>query len=276
MNALPKPSCRHEPGRRRAFTLTELLVVIAIIAILAAILVPTLGRATEQGRKISCINRFRQWNIALVMYKDENEDSIPRESYIPDDTVLNPWTQVQNALGGDVWYNQLPPQLGQRKASSYAPSALRGEFYDRNLLFHCPKAFFSKDSAKVHNGMAYFSIAMNSRLILVSQSTMKFTSIQLPASTVTFLDGRLPGERKVDPASPSENEGQPSAYATRFVTRHLGRGTLAFADGHVECLPGSDVVANGYAIVPQRRIVWTADPSLDPNTLLPTVPPTGP
>jgi prepilin-type processing-associated H-X9-DG protein len=110
---------------------------------------------------------------------------------------------------------------------------------------------------------------MNSKLIISPQTTMKFSAIELPSSTVTFLDGRLPGEAKIDPASPSGNEGQPSVYATRFVTRHLGRGTMSFADGHVELLSGKDVVAGGYAIFPQRRIIWTADPSLDPNTAEP-------
>jgi hypothetical protein len=40
---------------------------------------------------------------------------------------------------------------------------------------------------------------------------------------------------------------------------------MSFADGHAECFSGGDVVAGGYAIFPQRKIVWTADPSLDAN-----------
>ncbi len=107
---------------------------------------------------------------------------------------------------------------------------------------------------------------MNSKLILNPHSTMKLGSIQRPSSTVTFLENRLPGEPKVDPVQVDDQDlGQPSAFATRFVTRHLEKRTLAFADGHVECVPGRDVVQDGRAIIAQDKIVWTADPQLDPN-----------
>jgi prepilin-type N-terminal cleavage/methylation domain-containing protein/prepilin-type processing-associated H-X9-DG protein len=258
--------CRRA-GESRGFTLIELLIVIAIIAILASLLLPTLVRAKQQAQKVSCLNRVKQWNLALILYKDDNDDFIPRESFFPGGSAPNSWVQSQNALAGDVWYNALTPYTAQRKAASYAPMALRGEFYDRSLLFHCPKAAFPKDSAS--SSYIFFSIAMNSKLIISPQATMRFGAIQMPSSTVTFLDGRLPGEAKVDHASPSGNEGQPSVYATRFVTRHLGRGTISFADGHVECFAGPEVVVGGYAIFPQLKIIWTADPNLDSNTVEP-------
>jgi len=62
--------------KSRAFTLIELLVVIAIIAILMAILIPTLNRAREQGKRAACLNNVTQLGLAWVLYADDNDDKI--------------------------------------------------------------------------------------------------------------------------------------------------------------------------------------------------------
>jgi prepilin-type N-terminal cleavage/methylation domain-containing protein len=60
-------------SRRRGFTLIELLVVIAIIAILMAILMPSLSRVRDQARQINCSANLRQWNLVFNMYAGEND-----------------------------------------------------------------------------------------------------------------------------------------------------------------------------------------------------------
>jgi prepilin-type N-terminal cleavage/methylation domain-containing protein/prepilin-type processing-associated H-X9-DG protein len=64
---------RH-PRPARGFTLIELLVVIAIIAILAALLLPSLARAKLKAQAVQCMNDSRQLSFASRMYTEDNAD----------------------------------------------------------------------------------------------------------------------------------------------------------------------------------------------------------
>ena len=61
----------------RGFTLIELLVVISIIALLMAILLPTLTKARESGRDIQCLSNERQVGIAIEAYTIDSKGQYP-------------------------------------------------------------------------------------------------------------------------------------------------------------------------------------------------------
>lgn len=63
---------------KRAFTLIELLVVIAIIALLLAILMPSLRRARDQAKGVTCRNNLKQIGLAFILYTEDNEGKFPR------------------------------------------------------------------------------------------------------------------------------------------------------------------------------------------------------
>jgi len=73
-----KPSFKQ--SRTKGFTLIELLVVIAIIAILAALLLPALGRAKDKAKGINCISNLKQFALTMNLYLGDNEGRLLRQN----------------------------------------------------------------------------------------------------------------------------------------------------------------------------------------------------
>lgn len=72
----------HSPASRRpstcrAFTLIELLVVVAIIAVLVAILLPSLAQARERAKDLTCGNNLRTIFNGFAMYAQDYNDVLP-------------------------------------------------------------------------------------------------------------------------------------------------------------------------------------------------------
>ena len=74
------------------FTLIELLVVIAIITILAAMLLPGLGRSREVAKNIGCVSNLKQIGLALELYRVDNK------TRYPDAGVIGSWDIATSAV----------------------------------------------------------------------------------------------------------------------------------------------------------------------------------
>jgi prepilin-type N-terminal cleavage/methylation domain-containing protein len=104
------PTWRSDPSHHSdtAFTLIELLVVVVIIAVLAAILLPTLARAKEQGYRTMCRSNLRQWGFAIQMYANENAEAFPYNGDAGDPMIEGGKTMEV------FWQNYLLPHTASR------------------------------------------------------------------------------------------------------------------------------------------------------------------
>ncbi len=106
----------------RGFTLIELLVVISIIAVLLAILIPSLGKAREKVKDTSCRANLKNVGLALQMYLDAYDRKMPNTAQLPTGSSgtirpvigYRPQTVTGNTYWGIYFYDYLKDTEGLR------------------------------------------------------------------------------------------------------------------------------------------------------------------
>jgi prepilin-type N-terminal cleavage/methylation domain-containing protein/prepilin-type processing-associated H-X9-DG protein len=127
-------ACREDACSGGAFTLVELLVVIAVIAILAALLLPALGRAQAHARTITCQNHLHQLQVCWHMYAHDNNDVLTPNNFV---YLVDIGTSNSAKLGEDemTWCRSLAPV----DTTPITEDTSLLFIYNRNpAIYHCP------------------------------------------------------------------------------------------------------------------------------------------
>jgi prepilin-type processing-associated H-X9-DG protein len=127
-----KESLRHR--RLAAFTLVELLVVIGIIAILVALLLPSLNTARNQAKRVNCLAHLQQCGQALVMYANQNKGFLPPRIPDPGTAPNYKFTLPQRGPGSGFQNN---PPMGVALMVP-DPYGFGPRILENNDVFFCP------------------------------------------------------------------------------------------------------------------------------------------
>ncbi|HWI59811.1 MAG TPA: prepilin-type N-terminal cleavage/methylation domain-containing protein [Bacillota bacterium] len=216
--------------KKRAFTLIELLVVIAIIALLAALLLPVLGRSKASAHRIKCVSNLHQLGLATQMYWEDYNGNCFR--YGP--TITN---------GGQLyWFGWMGPGAEGQRVFEAAPGALYPYLQGRGVEL-CPALNYAMAQFKSKAiGGAYgygYNLYLSAPL---REPPVNATRLRQPSATTLLADAAQVNtwQAPASPANPMLEEwyyvdnstNQPNGHF-----RHAQRATVAFCDGHVALEP---------------------------------------
>jgi prepilin-type processing-associated H-X9-DG protein/prepilin-type N-terminal cleavage/methylation domain-containing protein len=221
---------RHRLG---GFTLVEILVVIGVMAVLASLLIPSLGLARSMAYDVECRNNLRQWGMALQMYMKNHDGYIPRRGQ---------GERVLTRLERDAdWFNCLPPYVGEPPYRELVEQERQPEA-GHESIFICPSA--------TDPGVGYFfPYAMNRHLSpWFRPEPHNILEIDRPTRVVFMSDA--PG-----PYSSTEPWAQPFSVPAR----HRGSANLVFLDGHVKSFSGEYLGCGGDRDPKRHDVQWAIE-----------------
>ena len=245
---------------RRGFTLIELLVVVAILALLIAILLPSLGKARMVAKRTQCLAVIRSWGQAVYTYATENNNYFGAKRTPAG--LGSQWDQDPKAIDSTSTIDG----IYSTQSSSHTLSG-KGRFCpaDTGMYTGQPGVGYYQNRPLPSYKFAAYMYPGNSP----GPSDMQRMSIfRSPATTLLMCDSNTAnnygdcvafitfnGGEGVYFSLNNNNPGGPRVYNVAYYgpgynsqieiqDRHGGKGSCLFLDGHAESLPWSEFTSN--------------------------------
>ncbi len=218
-----------------AFSLIELLVVIAVIAILGAMLLPSLGRGKISAQRVQCFSNARQLGFATQMYWDDNNGAC----FV--------WQSGATNGGRMYWFGWLQDGAEGQRAYDPTPGALY-PYLKGHSVGTCPALNYSMAQFKLKATGASYGYGYNRFLsTLTGQPTIKTSKVTRPSDIVLFADAAQVNDFQA-PASKTNPMLEEWYYVDTTADypnahfRHNRQADAVFCDGHTggeKFVPGS-------------------------------------
>jgi prepilin-type N-terminal cleavage/methylation domain-containing protein len=220
----PWTARKRAPGRRaQAFTLIELLVVIGIIAILLALLMPSLTGMREKAQRMRCMSNVRQMVLAAMHYAGDHSGALPYPN----------WNNAVGALP------DCPPgwAFDAHKPVTTCTNGALWPYLRDQAVYRCPsdKAASTPGVSPNLKLTSYVMNGFTGGLGGAGSPNYAFNYTQFKPTDVMFWEGSTASMTSSGDLSSTPNEG--------MTFRHNKTGAFACFDGHSEYISSVDYTA---------------------------------